>query len=65
MKITYDVEVDVLRILFSDAPVEKSDEEKPGIILDYDENGHIVGMEILDASRQMPNPRSIEYALVG
>jgi uncharacterized protein YuzE len=65
MKITYDVAVDVLRILFSDAPVEESDEEKPGIILDYDENGHIVGMEILDASRQMPNPRSIEYALVG
>ena len=33
MKITYDPEVDVLRIIFS-PPIEESDEEKPGIILD-------------------------------
>ncbi|MFM2064963.1 MAG: hypothetical protein RLZZ507_4634, partial [Cyanobacteriota bacterium] len=36
MKITYDAEVDVLRIIFSNVPIEESDEEKPGIILDYD-----------------------------
>ncbi|MBU2623901.1 MAG: DUF2283 domain-containing protein, partial [Proteobacteria bacterium] len=34
MKINYDPDVDVLRIIFSNAPVEESDEEKPGIILD-------------------------------
>jgi len=34
MKITYDPVVDVLRILFSNAAIEESDEEKPGIILD-------------------------------
>ncbi|MFM8007938.1 MAG: DUF2283 domain-containing protein, partial [Dolichospermum sp.] len=36
MKITYDPEVDVLRIIFSNVEIEESDEEKPGIILDYD-----------------------------
>ncbi len=36
MKITYDPKVDVLRILFSNAPIEESDEDKPGVILDYD-----------------------------
>jgi uncharacterized protein YuzE len=36
MKITYDPEVDILGILFSNAPVEESDEEKPGMILDYE-----------------------------
>ncbi|MBI5409312.1 MAG: DUF2283 domain-containing protein [Nitrospirae bacterium] len=65
MKIIYDPEVDVLRIIFSDAPIEESDEEKPGVILDFDKDGNITGMEILDASRRMENPRSVEYAVAG
>jgi len=63
MKITYDQEVDILRIIFSDTPIEESDEEKPGIIFDYDANGNIVGLEILDASKQVKNPRSVEYCI--
>jgi uncharacterized protein YuzE len=65
MKIIYDPEVDVLRIVFSDAPVEESDEEKPGVILDFDKSGNVIGLEILDASRRMENPRSVEYAVAG
>ena len=63
MKITYDPEVDVMRIVFSSAPIEESDEEKPGIILDFDKDGNVVGMEILDASKRMENPRTVEYAV--
>ncbi len=63
MKVTYDPEVDVLRILLSNAAIEESDEDKPGIILDYDKDGNIVGLEILDASKRMENPRSLEYAV--
>jgi uncharacterized protein YuzE len=63
MKITYDPEVDVMRIVFSSAPIEESDEEKPGVILDFDKNGNVVGMEILDASTRMENPRTVEYAV--
>ncbi len=65
MKVTYDPEVDVVRIIFSNKPVEESDEDKPGVILDYDQKGNIVGMEILDASKRMENPRSVEYAVSG
>jgi len=39
MKVTCDPEVDVLRILFRDVPIEESDEDKPGVILDYDTAG--------------------------
>jgi uncharacterized protein YuzE len=63
MKVRYDPEVDVLSILLSDAPVEESDEDKPGVILDYDKNGNVVGVEILDASRRMGDPMSVEYAI--
>ena len=48
MKVTYDPEVDVLRILLSDAPIEESDEDKPGVILDYDKDGNVVALEILE-----------------
>ena len=63
MKVTYDPDVDVLRILLSDAAVEESDEDKPGVILDYDKDGNIVGLEILEASKRTTNPRSVEYAV--
>jgi uncharacterized protein YuzE len=61
MKVTYDPEVDVLRILFSSAPIEESDEDKPGVILDYDKDGNVVGMEILDASKRVENPGNVEF----
>jgi uncharacterized protein YuzE len=63
MKVTYDSEVDILRILFRDAPVEESDEDKPGVILDYDKEGNIVGLEVLNASSRVENPRSMVYAI--
>jgi len=65
VKVTYDPEVDVLRILLSDAPIEESDEDKPGVILDYDKNGNVAGLEILEALKRMTNPRSVEYAVPG
>jgi uncharacterized protein YuzE len=64
VKVTYDPEVDVLRIILSNVPIEESDEDKPGVILDYDKDGNIVGLEILDASKRIENPRSVEYAVI-
>jgi uncharacterized protein YuzE len=65
MKVTYDPQVDVLRIIFRDASIEESDEDKPGVILDYDKEGNVVGMEILDASKRVQDPKSVEYTVVG
>ena len=65
MKVTYDPEVDGLRILFRDAPIEESDEDKPGVILDYVEGGNVVGLEVLNASQRVENPRGVEYAVTG
>ena len=65
VRIVYDQEVDVLRILFSSAMIEESDEDKPGVVLDYDAEGNIVGIEVLDASKRMENPRAVDYAVTG
>lgn len=59
----YDKEADVLYILFSDEQVIESDENKPDVILDYSENGSIVGIEILGASLRIPNPTFVQFEL--
>jgi len=61
MKVKYDKEADVLCITFSENNIAESDEDKPGIVLDYDMSGAVVGIEILDASKKMDNPAKIEY----
>ena len=63
MKVRYDPQVDVLRIILNDSPVEESDESKPGVILDYDKSGNVVGFEVLDASKRVGDPTSVEYAI--
>lgn len=61
MKIIYDRETDTLTVVFSNTPVFESDEDKPGIILDYDEHDRLVSLEILDASKRVTVPSRIEY----
>jgi len=63
MKADYDRKVDVLTVIFSEALVEESDEIKPGVIVDFDAAGNVVGLEILDASQRIQNPLSMEFAV--
>jgi YD repeat-containing protein len=59
MKVNYDAKTDTLTVIFREVPVAESDEEKPGVILDYDEAGNIVSIEVLDASRRVEEPRMV------
>ena len=63
MKVSYDPEVDVLRILFRNVAIEESVEDKPGVTLDYDNDSNEVGMEVLNASKRVENPRGVDYAV--
>lgn len=65
MKAAYDSRTDTLSIVFkADARVAESDEDKPGVILDYDERGNLVSLEILDASKRVTEARRIEFETV-
>lgn len=55
MRITYDSEVDVLYIQFLDTTVTTKIVDE-GVAIDYDPEGRIAGIEILDALRRLKNP---------
>lgn len=61
MKVIFDPTTDTLTIIFSESMVVESDEDKPGVILDYDNDGNLVAIEILDASQRVEIPSRIEY----
>ena len=47
MKIIYDPHTDTLDMILREGQAVESDEEKPGIILDYDKDGNILAIEVL------------------
>jgi len=53
MKIEYDVEVDALYIEFRDVHADRNIDIEEGVSIDLDADGHIVGIEILDASEKL------------
>lgn len=62
MKVSYDPRTDTLSMILKDnATITESDEEKPGIILDYDARGDLVSLEILDASHRVTEARKVEF----
>jgi len=61
MKVIHDLQTDTITIIFNDAAFVESDEEKPGVILDYDDTGNLVSLEILYASQRVTAPSRIEY----
>lgn len=54
MKITYDPKTDAVYIQFQEGEYDISKEISEGIILDYTEEGKVMGIEILEASQKMP-----------
>ena len=60
MRIDYDAETDTLRIVLKDTPVRESEEERSGVILDYDATGQLVALEILDASTRLDTVDSVQ-----
>ena len=66
MKVAYDRRTDTLSVIFRDgATIVESDENKPGVILDYEETGNLVSVEILDASKRVTDARRVDFQTIG
>src|SRR6185503_7790831 len=55
MKMHYDEQVDALYLSLDESDVVESEEVKPGIILDFNAAGEVVGIEVLDVKRRVPS----------
>ncbi len=53
MRISYDEKTDSLCVRLKETPYYESDEVRQGILLDYDEKGNLIAIEILDASEYL------------
>ena len=54
MKLTIDPDADALYLRLSDAPIIDSEQIVSGVVLDYDSNDNVVGIEMLHLSKRAP-----------
>jgi uncharacterized protein YuzE len=54
MRMKVDREADALYIRFDDAKIVESEEVSDGIVLDFDEKGRVVGLEMLGVRQRFP-----------
>ncbi|RVU14540.1 DUF2283 domain-containing protein [Methylobacterium oryzihabitans] len=60
MRSRYDRETDALYLRFAEAAIVESEEIRPGVVFDFDAEGRIVAIEILDASEQIAGNAGFE-----
>ena len=60
MRVRVDHSADAVYLNLTDRPIKDSAEVADGIVVDYDNEGRIVGIEILDASRRTEDPAALK-----
>ncbi|MEM7796729.1 MAG: DUF2283 domain-containing protein [Cyanobacteria bacterium P01_C01_bin.118] len=61
MKVIYDPDQDILQIALVSAVIEETTQISPGLVLDYDEDGRVIGLEIRKASTKTDSPFAISF----
>jgi uncharacterized protein YuzE len=59
MRVRVDREADAVYVNLTDRAIKDSAEVADGIVVDYDDDGRIVGVEILDASKRTGDPTAL------
>lgn len=61
MHIQYDPSVDAMYIRLTDGKYEESIEAQPGVLLDLDKNGTVVGVELLQVAERIPSLNTNDF----
>lgn len=63
MRLHYDEQTDTLYLRLDDSRITESEEVQPGIVLDFDERGQVVGVAILRVKERVPaaNLRQLQF----
>ena len=66
MKLKVDREADALYLRLDDSPIIESEEVSPGVVLDFNEQNQVVGVEMLNLSKRAPqlNLQALEFVTV-
>ncbi|GAB4356025.1 MAG: DUF2283 domain-containing protein [Methylohalobius crimeensis] len=56
MRLHVDQEADALYLRLDESKVIESEEVSPGVVLDYNAENQVVGVEILNLSKRVPHP---------
>jgi uncharacterized protein YuzE len=54
MRVRFDQEADALHVRLDESPVFESEEIRPGVIIDLDQRGEVIGLEMLRVSQRLP-----------
>ena len=60
MRVRVDHAADAVYLNLTDRPIKDSEEIADGIVVDYDHEGRLVGIEILDASKRTNDPEVLK-----
>lgn len=63
MKLEFDPEADAAYLEIADGEVEHSEQIQPGVILDFDVQGNVVGVEILYVSKRGVRKEALREAV--
>jgi uncharacterized protein YuzE len=63
MRVHFDEKADALYVRLDESRIIDSEEVRPGIVLDFDENDQVVGIEILRVKDRVPlaNLKQIQF----
>lgn len=62
MKLEFDPVADALYLRLNESKIIETEQVRPGIILDFDSEGNVVGVEVLDVSKRVTQPEPTKAA---